>query len=54
MDRTADIISFTPQDSNFLATGKSINAIKNENAMGISTDFAKIKIANRPTTVAMA
>jgi hypothetical protein len=45
MDKIADTISFAPQNSNFRATGKSINAIKKANAIGISTAFAKIKIA---------
>lgn len=53
IERKADTISFRPQDSNFRTTGKSINAIKIANAIGISTAFAKIKIANKPVSVAM-
>lgn len=53
MDRKADIFFFTPQDSNFLVNGKSINAIIKANTIGISTVFARIKIANKATTVAM-
>lgn len=53
MDKIAEAISFAPQDSNFRAIGKSINAIKKANAIGISTVFAKIKIANKPIIVAV-
>ena len=54
MDINAETVFFAPHDSNFRATGKSINANKKENAIGISTAFAKNRIANKPITEAIA
>lgn len=53
IDKKAAIILFEPQDSNFFDNGSRINAIKKANAIGISTVFAKIRIANRPIIVAI-
>lgn len=46
-------MEFVPQDSSFLAKGKSIKANKRANDNGISTVLANIKMVNKPITVAM-